>query len=279
MAHGMQPLDGIRVVNLAANLPGPAAAQRLHRLGAQVTKVEPPAGDPMELYHAQWYRDMSAGHTVVRLDLKSDQGRARLHGLLAEADLLISATRPAAMERLGLGWEMLHNRYPRLCQVAITGFPAPRENEAGHDLTYQAALGLIQPPHMPRTLLADMAGTEQTVSAGLALLLGRERSKEGGYAEVALSEAANAMAAPLAYGSTAPGALLGGGIPEYNIYPAQEGWVAVAALEPHFKQRLESALGVATTEQYQQAFRTKTAQAWQRWGQEQDIPIVTVKGD
>lgn len=273
----MKPLDGIRVLNLAVNLPGPAAAQRLQRMGAVVTKVEPPAGDPMELYHSQWYRDMAEGHTLVRLDLKAAEGRARLDALLAETDLLISASRPAAMERLALGWELLHDTYPRLCQVAITGFPAPRENEAGHDLTYQASLGLMTPPHMPPTLMADMAGAAQAVNATLALLLARERGDGAGYAEVPLSEAVAAMAEPLRYGITAKGAILGGGIPEYNIYRASEGWVAVAALEPHFKKRLETELGVSGIEQYRAAFAARSASQWQEWGQELDIPIIAVK--
>ena len=274
----MKPLDGIRVVNLAVNLPGPAAARRLHRMGAAVTKVEPPGGDPMELYHAQWYQDMAVGHTVVRLDLKGADGRARLEALLSETDLLISATRPAAMNRLGLGWNDLHLKYPRLCQVAITGFPAPRENEAGHDLTYQASLGLINPPHMPRTLIADMAGAEQAISASLELLLGRERNGEASYAEVPLSEAAAAMAEPLRYGLTTSGALSGGARPEYNIYRAREGWVAVAALEPHFKQRLETDLAVRSPEQYQAVFASKGAAEWEQWAQDKDIPIVALKG-
>lgn len=272
----MPLLDGIRIVNLAVNLPGPAAAQRLHKLGAEVFKVEPPAGDPMEQYHAGWYRDMSAGHTVIRLDLKKPEERARLDELLSGADLLISATRPAAMERLGLGWNQLHSRYPRLCMAAITGYPSPRENEAGHDLTYQATLGLINPPHMPRTLLADMAGAEQTISAALALLLGRERGREAGYSEIPLSGAAEAMAEPLRYGCTANGALLGGALPEYNIYEAQAGWVAVAALEPHFKLRLESSLAVSTLEQYRAVFLTRSATEWQQWGVDNDVPVVAI---
>jgi crotonobetainyl-CoA:carnitine CoA-transferase CaiB-like acyl-CoA transferase len=273
-----KPLAGIRVVNLAANLPGPAAAQHLQQLGAGVTKVEAPAGDPMEQYHGQWYRDMSAGQHIIRLDLKSTAGRIKLDELLADADLLISASRPAAMERLGLGWQALHGRFPQLCMVAITGFPAPRENEAGHDLTYQASLGLLTPPHMPRTLLADMAGAEQALSAALALLLGKVRSGAAGYSEVPLSEAAAAMALPLAYGCTAVGANLGGGIPEYNIYRASDAWVAVAALEPHFKQRLEKSLEITAPEDYRRAFLQKSAAAWQAWGQELDIPIVAVSG-
>jgi alpha-methylacyl-CoA racemase len=273
----MTALAGIRIVNLAVNLPGPAAARRLQMLGAEVVKVEPPSGDPMELYHAGWYRDMCAGHEVLRIDLKSAEGRSRLHGLLADTDLLISATRPAAMERLGLGWNELHENYPRLSQVAITGYPSPRENEAGHDLTYQASLGLINVPHMPRTLLADMAGAEQTISAALTLLLARARGQGSGYAEVPLSEAAAAMAEPLRYGSTAAGALLGGGIPEYNLYQTRDGWIAVAALEPHFKRRLEGELGIAMPEQYQEIFATRSAAEWQQWGQDMDVPIVVVK--
>jgi len=274
----MKPLAGIKIVNLAVNLPGPEAARRLRLLGAEVIKVEPPSGDPMELYNRQWYLDMADGQRVVRLDLKSSEGRSELDSLLGSADLLISATRPAAMERLGLGWQALHDRFPRLCMVAITGFPAPRENEAGHDLTYQASLGLLTPPYMPRTLLADMAGAEQALSAALALLLGRERGQGPGYAEIPLSEAAAAMALPLTYGCTANGAILGGGLPEYNIYQTSSGWIAVAALEPHFKQRLESSLGIATAEEYQRAFLSKSAVVWQEWAQELDIPIVAVVG-
>ena len=275
----MKLLDGMKVLNLAANLPGPAAARRMHQLGAAVVKVESPAGDPMEIYNAAWYRDLAAGHTVVRLDLKAPAALERLQGLLADTDLLITATRPAALERLGLSWSVLHGKYPLLCQVAIVGYPAPRQNEAGHDLTYQASLGLLNPPHMPRTLLADMAGAEQTVSASLALLLDRERGGGGGYAEVALSDAAAAMAEPLRFGSTAPGALLGGGIPEYNLYRASEGWVAVAALEPHFRERVEQALGIGTCKEYQAAFATRSAAEWQAWGQQLDIPIVALAAE
>lgn len=273
----MKILDGIKIVNLAVNLPGPAASQNLSRMGAEVVKVEAPSGDPMEIYHAGWYKDMADGHTLVRLDLKSEQGRAELDRLLGAADLLISATRPAAMERLGLDWASLQRNFPRLCQVAIVGYPAPRENEAGHDLTYQASLGLLTPPHMPRTLLADMAGAEMATSAALALLLGRERGGAAGYAEVALSAAAASLAEPLRYGCTSPGALLGGGVPEYNIYKTADGWVAVAALEPHFKKRLEETLKVATPEEYKAVFSGQSAAYWQECGKKLDVPIETVR--
>jgi alpha-methylacyl-CoA racemase len=272
-----QPLAGMLVVNLSLNLPGPAAVRRLQHYGARVIKVEPPAGDPMQHYHAGWYTDMLAGQELLTIDLKSSAGRERLDALLGQADLLLTANRPAALQRLGLGWPELQARFPRLCQVAIVGFAAPRNNEAGHDLTYQAALGLLNPPHMPRTLLADMAGAEQTVGAALALLLARERGGVAGYTEVALAEAAAAMAEPLRYGTTAPGALLGGGRPEYNVYPASDGWIAVAALEPHFKQRLEEGLGAGAAGSYGERFKSRTAGEWEAWGQQMDIPVVAVK--
>jgi crotonobetainyl-CoA:carnitine CoA-transferase CaiB-like acyl-CoA transferase len=246
-------------------------------MGASVIKVEPPSGDPMAKYYPEWYRDMAAGHEVVSLDLKTPEGRDRLEQLLAEADLLICATRPAALERLGLDPATLQRNFPRLCQVHIVGYPAPRENEAGHDLTYQASMGLLDPPHMPRSLLSDMAGSEQTVSSALALLFNRERSGAGGHAVVALSEAAAVFAEPLRYGSTIPGAYLGGGIPEYNMYRTSDGWVAVAALEPHFKHRLEHTLKVADAEGYQAAFALRSSAYWQDWGQQLDIPIETVR--
>lgn len=272
----MLALEGLKILNMAVNLPGPAAAARLAGMGAQVVKLEPPAGDPMEIYHAGWYRDMAANQTVVRLDLKDAEGRRILDGMLHETDLLITANRPAALERIGLGWDVLHKRFPELCQVAIVGYPTPRENEAGHDLTYQASLGLINPPHMPRTLLADMAGAEMAVSRSLELLLARMRGHGGGYGEVALSRAAEAMAEPFRYGCTVPGATLGGGIPEYNIYQAADGWVAVAALEPHFKKRLEETLGIDSGDQYEAVFATRNAAEWQRWGQDVDVPIVVI---
>jgi crotonobetainyl-CoA:carnitine CoA-transferase CaiB-like acyl-CoA transferase len=95
---------------------------------------------------------------------------------------------------------------------------------------------------------------------------------------VALSEAAAAMAEPFRYGCTVPGAMLAGAVPEYNIYQANDGWVAVAALEPHFKKRLEAALSVSTPDEYQNAFAARSASEWEQWGQEQDVPVVAIKG-
>lgn len=267
----------MRVVSLALNLPGPAAARRLAELGARVIKVEPPSGDPMASYHADWYRDLCAGQRVIRLDLKSSHGRERLERLLCKADLLITAQRPAALQRLGLDRESLRSKFPDLCHVAIAGFPPPRQDEAGHDLTYQASLGLLSPPHLPRTLLADMAGAEQVVSSAMYLLYRRSCGMGADSADVYLSQAVECIAEPLRYAVTTPGAILGGGVPEYNVYQARDGWVAVAALEPHFKERLEAAFPMRTIEEYRRVFASKGAQEWQAWGASADVPIVVVQ--
>ena len=275
----LKPLRGVRVLTLAVNVPGPVAAARLHALGADVVKVEPPAGDPLAHISPAWYESLAAGQRVVRLDLKEPGGRARLDGLLTESDLLLTSTRPAALGRLSLRWAELQARSSRLSHVAIIGYLSPDTDRAGHDLTYQAELGLLSPPLLPRTLLADLAGAERAVSAALALLLARERSGRGGYAQVSLMEAARAFADSLCYGVTTPGGPLGGGVSGYNLYRTQDGWVAVAALEPHFRERLQSGLGVSnpTTEELARVFLTRTTAEWVAWGTARDLPLAPVR--
>ena len=271
------PLAGLQVLLLAVNLPGPLAAARLHELGATITKIEPPEGDPLAAACPAWYAALHGGVTVERLNLKEAAARARLELALAAGDLLITAVRPAALARLGLDWAALHDRYPGLSQVAILGYPGPAADRPGHDLTYQAELGLLQPPHLPRALLADCAGAEQAVSAALALLLAQARGQGSRYVGVTLAGAADAFAAPLRYGLTAPGGVLGGGHPGYGLYPAADGWVAVAALEPAFRQRLEAALGGPLTHNTLAVFfRTQPAAAWAVWGRDHDLPVAAV---
>jgi crotonobetainyl-CoA:carnitine CoA-transferase CaiB-like acyl-CoA transferase len=276
--HGDVPLlRGIRVVSLALNVPGPAASARLRRLGAAVTKVEPPDGDPLASVCPSWYEELCAGQDVVRLDLKDAAGRASLDGLLEGADLLLTSSRLAALDRLGLSWPDLHVRFPRLVQVAIVGHAAPRQDVPGHDLTYLASAGLLAPPHVPRTLLADLAGAEQAVSTALALLYARERGHGAGYGEVALADVAATFAAPLRHGLTAADGFLGGGFAGYGLYRAREGWIAVAALEPHFWRRLAEELKASDGEGLARVFVTQTAQYWEAWGAARDVPLAAVQ--
>jgi alpha-methylacyl-CoA racemase len=272
-------LQGTRLVTLAQNVPGPAAASRLQDLGASVVKVEPPNGDPLASVNPAWYGALTTGQEVVQLDLKDASDRARLDEYLAEADVLLTSSRPGSLARLGLGPEEVHARYLRLCYVAITGYPAPREDAPGHALTYLAEWGLLSPPDMPRTLSADLAGAERAVSATLVLLLSRAEGRRGGYAEVALSETAAFFARPLRYGITKPGAPLGGGFPGYGLYEARDGWISVAALERHFWERLllELDLEDATREDLEEVFVQKTANEWEQWARERDLPLAALR--
>ncbi len=271
-------LEGTRLVTLAQNVPGPAAAARLREFGASIVKIEPPEGDPLSRSNPAWYEALATGNEVIRLDLKDTNDRDRLDDRLAEADVLLTSSRPGALRRLGLGPEELGARYPGLCRVAITGYPAPREDEPGHDLTYLAAYGLLAPPDMPRTLLADLAGAERAVTATLALLLNRDRGDKAGCAEVPLSEAAAFFGEPLRYGITAPGDVLGGGLPGYNLYRASDGWIAVAALEEHFWLKLQAELRLkgAQREDLEKIFRHKSAEHWEEWAAERDLPLKAV---
>ncbi|HSU15626.1 MAG TPA: CoA transferase [Longimicrobium sp.] len=274
----LRPLDGVRVVTLAVNLPGPLACARLHALGAAVTKVEPPSGDPLAGFAPAWYRELADGQRTVTLDLKEPDARQELDTLLADTDLLVTATRPAALERLGLGWEMLRARHPRLCHLAITGYAPPDDDRPGHDLTYAAAAGLVTPPELPRTLMADLAAAERAVGTALALLLARGQDGAGRQATVALASVAGELAAPLRHGLTTPGGVLGGGLPLYGLYRAKDGWIAIAALEPRFVQRLAAELYVALDRpSLEPVFARRTAAEWEAWARARDLPIAAVE--
>lgn len=274
-----RPLSDTRIVNLGLNVPGPLAAARLAGFGATVTKVEPPTGDALAMGAPEWYQSLTEGQEIVQLDLKNETDRDRFAGMLDSTDLLLTTQLPSALERLALDWDTLHARFPRLCQVAIVGYPPPDLDAPGHDLTFMARHGLLRPPAMPLTLAADILGAERAVSAALGLLLSLEKNDEGGYIEVPIADAAAVLAQPLAHGLTTPGALLGGGVPGYGLYAAQDGYVAVAALEPRFFTRLIEALGLsdASRDELERVFEARPAAAWEAWAKEHDLPIVAVR--
>jgi alpha-methylacyl-CoA racemase len=131
---------------------------------------------------------------------------------------------------------------------------------------------------LPPTLFADIAGAERAVSAALALLVARERDGTGGSAMVALEDAAAALAQPLHEGLTRRGAMLGGGLAAYNLYATRDGWIAVAALEPHFAQRLAESLALASLsiDALRTAFATRTSAEWEAWARQHDLPIAAL---
>jgi alpha-methylacyl-CoA racemase len=283
-----QPLRGVRVLSLALNLPGPAALARLVKLGAQCSKLEPPTGDPMFHYTPQGYAHLHQGVQVQKADLKTHAGQERLHKALARTDVLLTSFRPSAMKKLGLSWRGLQRAYPQLSWVAIVGAPGPLAEVPGHDLTYQAEVDLVPSLQLPASLFADMGGALMAAEATLAAVLAARSTGRGGYHEVALSEAARFLAWPRAQGMTTAQGAVGGAHAGYRLYPCQDGRVAVAALEPHFAQRLCAVAGIALSHPVKDLFKpqvhhdlagfflTLTRDKIQTLAQEHDIPMMAL---
>ncbi|MDO4681166.1 MAG: CoA transferase [Lautropia sp.] len=238
------PLAGVRILSLALNLAGPAGLMRLARMGARCTKLEAPApagldtSDPMAHYNPQAYADMHADIRCLTVDLKSSEGQARLHELLPDTDVLLSAFRPAALKKLGLDRESLQARYPRLCIVQVAGAGRERADQGGHDLLYQAEAGLLSGLQMPTSLLAAMGCSILIPEAVLQVLMSRQQDGLGHFAEVSLLEAAQWLALPCHWQMAMPDSDLGGAHAAYRVYACADGRVAIAALEPHFVDRL-----------------------------------------
>lgn len=281
------PLKGVRILSLCLNLPGPAALQRCRQMGARCSKVEPPAGDPMQIYEPQAYAELHEGIALLNLDLKSPSGQARLAQALARTDVLLTSFRPSALRKLGLGWAQLHRQYPQLCQVAIVGAPGAQAEVPGHDLTYQAEHDLLSGLTLPASLYADMGGALLASEAVLCAVMQRQRLGRGGFHEVALSQAAAWLAAPRRWGLTQPDGTVGGAHAGYRIYPCLDGRVVLAALEPHFARALCAAVGLApeaagamqapATHAAVAAFMaSQTRQALEQLARERDLPLHTL---
>lgn len=270
MSRPALPLKGLRIVTLAQNLPGPLAVSRLVAAGASALKIEPPAGDGFRQLAPGWYRHLHRGIRRQTLDLKSEVGRLAFSALLSTADLLITSQRPAALTRLGIDRKRLARAYPQLRWLNIVG-DTNAPDEAGHDLTYQAAAGMLG-NEMPRTFLADLLGAGDAVAAVLLLL----RRPAPATATVGLRNALDDARWPIIEGLTAPGAVLGGGLPTYRLYDTRRGRIAVAALEPHFRERLYHALQLNEGADLTEIMRTRTAVQWVRWATSRDLPITAV---
>ncbi|PNU19269.1 carnitine dehydratase [Geothermobacter hydrogeniphilus] len=253
-------LTGIRVLDLSQYLPGPFATQLLGDLGAEVLKVEPPAGDPMRSFIladgdgvSPFYKQVNAGKAVAELDLKTPVGRESLAELVRVADVLLESYRPGVLERLGFGRERLEQLNSSLVHCALSGFgqSGPCRERAGHDLTYLAMSGMLsltgtaQTPVIPFPPICDYAAGKQAATTILAALLRRGRTGRGAFIDVSLFEMALSWQS---FGLTAAGRpgetfgrgrdLLTGGAACYQIYrTADDRFVALGAIEEKFWRR------------------------------------------
>ena len=203
-------LAGYRVVDLSRALAGPHAAMMLGDMGADVIKVEPPAGDesrvwgppfvgPEEDQIATYFLSANRNKRSIVLDLKCEEGRATLRSLLARADVLIENFRPGVLERLGFSPEALEEINPGLVILSITGFghDGPQRDRPGYDQIAQGEGGLMSltgpSPDEPTKVgvpiadvLAGMYGAFGVASA----LADRERTGQGAVVRTSLLAAA-----------------------------------------------------------------------------------------
>ena len=255
-------LSGVRILDLSRLLPGPYCTQILGDLGAEVIKVEDPAGGDYLRHIPPLVGDVSASFAAINrgkrsicLDLKDDADVARLRGLCARCDILVESFRPGVMERLGVGPEVLRAEQPHLiyCRISGYGQEGPDRLRAGHDVNYAARAGVLGLGPRPSVLpvqVADLVGGALLPAIQiLAALRRRDLCGEGATIDAAMIDGAWAMLAmPLArhLACAEPlepgGGLLSGGIPAYNVYPTRDGSLAVGALEPKFWEPLCDAI-------------------------------------
>lgn len=202
------PLAGIRIVDLSQVVSGPMAAVMLADQGAEVIKVETPAGDsvrsmgPKKGDRSAMFIAVNRGKRSIVLDLKTEGGRAVLERLVGWADVLIENFRPGTMERLGLGYDRCAEINPRLIFASITGFgqDGPYKNIRVYDPVVQAVSGMAASqldlngkPSLVRTIVADKVTALTMAQAITAALFHRERTGQGQRVDVAMLDAALAF--------------------------------------------------------------------------------------
>jgi len=264
---GALPLQGIRVLDLSRLLPGPYATLVLADLGADVVKLEDPAGGdylrwmpPMAGQQSGWFHALNRNKRSLAVDLRRPEGAGVVLRLARRFDVVVESFRPGVMDRLGVGYEALLRVNPRivLCSISGYGQDGPYRDRAGHDIDYVALAGVLAvngPPEAPVPLgvqVGDVAGGSWPAVAGiLAALLGRAATGRGAHVDIAMAEGALAMLAlqqgaadargtPLRRG----GEQLNGGSACYAVYQAGDGgFVALGALEPKFFRAFCDAVG------------------------------------
>ena len=240
------PLTGVRVLDLSRILAGPYATMMLADLGAEVIKIEPPAGDdtrgwgpPFAGGESAYFLAVNRGKRSVTLDLKTEPGSAALSRLIATSDVLVENFRPGTMARLGFPPERVQGDHPGLvwCSVSAYGQYGPLASLPGYDAIMQGEagwMGLTGPPEGPPTKvgasLADICAGMMASSGILAALFARERDGRGRRVDVALFDS---VVATLCY--QAQGYLLTGEEPvrSGNTHPSLTPYESFEAADGH----------------------------------------------
>jgi crotonobetainyl-CoA:carnitine CoA-transferase CaiB-like acyl-CoA transferase len=312
-------LDGLRVIDLSVFLPGPYMTMTLADHGAEVIKVEAPAGDPgreigtVEDGETVFFRLMNRGKKSVVLDLKSAEGHEALLSLVDTADVFVETFRPGVMKRLGIDYDTLAARNPRLvyCSISAFGQDGPYRDTPAHDLAVEALAGVISitrgpddEPALPGLPAADMIASLQALSAVLMALLRREKTGRGDYLDISMHDSV------LAAFPNVLGPAFGenrdlvpkeersmGGSAFYRIYKTGDGrHVVLGGQEIKFVRNLLEALGrpdfVPLCERgpglhqtplidfLTETFASRTQAAWIDWFADRDIcfaPVTTLR--
>ncbi|MFD9462495.1 CaiB/BaiF CoA transferase family protein [Streptomyces sp. NPDC060027] len=289
---GNGPLAGVRVVELAGIGPGPFAAMLLADLGADVVRVDRPGGPGLGVDPAHDVTNRNKRSVII--DLKAEDGAARVLDLAERADILIEGYRPGVAERLGVGPDACHARNPRLVYGRMTGWgqDGPLAHRAGHDIAYIAltgTLGMIgrpdEPPAVPANLLGDYAGGSLYLVVGVLAALHHARATGAGQVVDAAIVDGTAHLSAMIHGMLAAGGwqdrrhanLLDGGCPYYGTYETADGrHMAVGPLEQRFYDEFVDLLGIpelgparkdpARWEELRETvaarFRTRTRDEW-----------------
>jgi itaconate CoA-transferase len=247
-----RPLDGILVVSLEHAIAAPFCTRQLADLGARVIKVERPgAGDFARAYdqrvkglasHFVW---TNRSKESLTLDLKQPDALAVLGDLLARADVLVQNLAPGAAARMGLGWDALRERHPKLilCDISGYGEDGPYRDKKAYDLLIQSEAGFLSVTGTPESpskagiSVADIAAGMYAYSSILAALLQRGRTGAGSHIDVAMLESlAEWMSFPLYYafeGQTPPprAGASHAAIYPYGPFAASDGGTVVLGLQ------------------------------------------------
>ncbi|MGF1639728.1 MAG: CaiB/BaiF CoA transferase family protein [Rhodospirillales bacterium] len=244
-------LKGTRVLDLSQYLPGPFATRLLADMGADVVKVEPPAGDPLKTLDPEgksgsspFYAMINAGKTVVTVDLKTGAGETAFAAMVERADVLLESFRPGVLDRLGFGAQRLNALNPRLIHCALSGFgqTGPYRLVSGHDIGYVSMTGGLSvsgsrdAPTITYPPIADHAGAMQAALTIVAALFARARGGGGAVLDISLTESLLSWQGP---GLTMPPprgeGVINGGAAFYQIYRTGDGrFVSLSPLEPKF---------------------------------------------
>ncbi|MYN14195.1 CoA transferase [Pusillimonas sp. TS35] len=256
-------LAGLQVLDFSELLPGPFFTQNLLELGASITKVErPPNGDGARLLYPGVFESVNRGKQSIMLNLKDPADLEQARSLVKAADILVEGYRPGVMARLGLDYETARALNPRIVYVSLSGYgqTGPNSKLPGHDLNYLAMAGALAlggsdreaPGSGAGLSVADLAGAMYALASTLAALIARERTNQGRYLDVSLTDCIahwmNPRLGQFRYSNQTTLSEQRSEVlskPAYGVFSTSDGGhVAIAALEDHFWSRLKTALSL-----------------------------------